>query len=76
MFEITFTTPGGVTYKIVETSGMLRIGAESSTYGPHEAFVTLASDGTNPTVAVQQGADSHVTVAPAGAGDLLYDSAA
>ena len=76
MFEITFTTPGGVTLRIVEASGMLRIGAESSSYGPHDAFVTLASDGSNPTVTVQQGANSHVMVTPAGAGDPLYDSAA
>ena len=76
MFEINFTTPGGVNYKIAEASGMLRIGAESSSYGPHNAFVTLASDGTNPTVTVQQGEDAHVLVTPAGAGDPLYDSAA
>ena len=77
MFEVLFTTPGGVKYTLWQTeSGGLRVAAESSAYGRHNSFVTLDSDGANPTVTVQHGPGSHVIVAPAGAGELLYNSEA
>lgn len=70
-------TPGGLTLTInVFEGGGLEVSARSASYGPHTSFVRIDSDGTNPVVVVQQGADAHVVVAPAGAGDLLYDSAA
>lgn len=77
MLAFTFTTPGGVTYTGTQTEvGSLRVSAESPSYPLHNAFLTLGSDGSNPTATVQQGPDSHIVVAPAGAGEFLYDSAA
>lgn len=73
---ITHVTPGGLTVTInALEGGGLEVSAESASYGPHTSFVRIDSDGENPVVVVQQGPNSHVVVSPAGAGELLYDSA-